>query len=136
MTSTLFVQNLTPEETDTLENLYYYHPKPASRKRAHIILLNSQNYSVSDIVPILKVTQQTIAATIKNWDKYGVCALFDIKRSGRPSTIPESQKAAVLEMVYASPRSLKSVLANVENKLGLTIGVSALKRLCKRSGLT
>jgi transposase len=116
MTSTLFVQNLTPEETNTLENLYHYHPKPASRKRAHIILLNSQNYSVSDIVPILKITRQTIAATIKNWDKYGVCGLFDIKRSGRPSTIPESQKAAVLEMVYASPRGLKSVLVNVENK--------------------
>ena len=136
MTSTLFVQYLTPEETNTLENLYHYHPKPASRKRAHIILLNSQNYSVSDIVPILKMTRQTIAATIKNWDKYGICGLFDLKRCGRPLTIPKSQETAVLEMVRASPRRLKSVLADIENKLGVTVGISALKRLCKRSGMT
>jgi transposase len=136
MTSTLFVQHITSEETETLENLYRYHPKPSTRQRAQIILLSRQNYSVLAIVPILKMTRQTIAVTIKNWESYGLCGLFDKKRSGRPSTIPETQKSAVLEMIYASPRSLKSVRAEVENTLGITVGISVLKLLCKRAGLT
>ena len=136
MTSTLYVQHITPQETETLESLYRYHAKPASRKRAQIILLSSQDYSVLAIVPILKVTRQTVAATINNWESDGLCGLFDKKKSGRPSKIPDNQKSAVLEMVHASPRSLKSVLAEIEKSLGITVGISALKRLCKGAGLT
>tara|TARA_B100000809_G_C14937937_1_gene459326 strand:+ start:35 stop:445 length:411 start_codon:yes stop_codon:yes gene_type:complete len=136
MTSTLFVAHLTPEETVTLEELHRYHPKPAARRRAHIILLNNRGFSLSKIVTILNLNRQAIALTINKWEKSGICALFDKKRSGRPKTLSPAQETNVIEMVHACPRSLKTVVNEIEKQMGVYIGVSTIKRLCKRAGLS
>jgi len=113
MISTLFVNHLTPEEVLTLEELHLYHPKPAARTRAHIILLNNKNYSCVDMVPILDMTRQAIATTIKKWKKWGICGLFDKKRSGRARKLSSKQEEAVIDMVHSTPRSLKTVLNKI-----------------------
>lgn len=136
MIATLFVAHLTPEEIVTLEELHRYHPKPAARRRAHIIMLNNQGFSLSKIVSILSLNRQAIALTIKKWEKSGVCGLLDKKRSGRPKTLSPVQEIKVIEMVHASPRSLKAVVSEIEKQMGFSVGLSVIKRLCKRAGLT
>lgn len=116
MTSRLYVNHLTLDEISTLWLLYSNHPKPATRRRAHIILLNNQGISVTQIAPIMNKTRQAIAITIRKWKKDGICGLFDKKRSGRPKTLSPIQEEQVLKMVHKSPRSLKSVVNEIQKK--------------------
>jgi transposase len=132
----LFVDHLTPEEIITLEELHHNHPKPAARKRAQIILLNNQNYSISELQPIFNLSRQTLSTVIKRWSNIGLCGLFHQARSGRPRRLSSAQEVTVIEMIHQTPRSLKTVISNIEKKMDMTVSVSMLKQLCKRSGLT
>jgi transposase len=132
----LFVDHLTPEEIITLEELHHNHPKPAARKRAQIILLNNQNYSISERQPIFNLSRQTLSTVIKRWSNIGLCGLFHQARSGRPRRLSSAQEVTVIEMIHQTPRSLKTVISNIEKKMDMTVSVSMLKQLCKRSGLT
>jgi len=120
----------------TLEELRLYHPKPAARTRAHIILLNNKNYSCVELVPIFDMTRQAIAATIKKWNKLGICGLFDKKRSGRTRKLSSKQEAIVIDMIHSTPRSLKTVLNKINKELDVTVSISTIKQLCKREGLS
>ena len=110
----LYVEHLTQDEILTLEQLHKNHLKPAARRRAHIILLNNQGLSLNKMVPILKQNRQALASTIKKWEKYGVCGLFDKQRSGRPKVLSAAQEIQAIEMVHQSPRSLKSVVNEIK----------------------
>jgi len=112
----LYVSHLSQYEILTLEQLHHNHLKPAARRRAHIILLNNQGFSLNQIVPIVNQNRQAIAATIKKWEEYGVCGLLDKKRSGRPRTLSATQEIKVIEMIHQSPRSLKAVVSEIEKK--------------------
>lgn len=136
MIPTLFVNHLSSEEILTLKSLHNYHPKPAARRRAHIILLNNQGVSVKDMISILDLNRQAIAVTINKWKSLGVCGLFDKKRKGRPKKLSSKQEDKVIEFVHATPKSLKTVVSEIEKQFGITLGVSVVKRLCKKAGLT
>jgi len=112
----LYVNHLNPDEILTLQQLHHNHLKPAVRRRAQIILLNNKGLSLNQIVPILNQNRQAIASTIKKWKEYGVCGLFDKKRSGRPKILSAVQEIQVIEMVHQSPRSLKAVVNEIEKK--------------------
>jgi len=112
----LYVSHLTKDEILTLEQLHHNHLKPAARRRAHIILLNNQGFSLNKMIPIVNQNRQAIASTIKKWEEFGVCGLFDKKRSGRPKTLSATQEAQVIEMVHQSPRSLKTVVSEIKKK--------------------
>jgi transposase len=131
----LYVNHLTQNEIITLEQLHINHPKPAARRRAHTILLNNQGLPLNKIVPILRQNRQAIASTIKKWEEYGLCGLFDKKRTGRPKTLSSVQEIQVIELVHQSPRSLKAVVCEIEKKIGISVGLSIVKRLCKKAGL-
>mgnify|MGYP001572309859 CR=1 FL=1 len=68
------------------------------------------------MVPIVNQNRPAIASTIKKWEEFGVCGLFDKKRSGRPKTLSATQESQVIEMIHQSPRSLKAVVTEVEKK--------------------
>ena len=112
----LYVRHLTQNEILTLEQLHHNHLKPAARRRAHIILLNNQGFSLNQIVPILKQNRQAIASTIKKWEELGICGLLDKKRSGRPKSLASKQEIQVIQMIHQSPRSLKSVVNEIKKK--------------------
>ena len=116
MTARLYVNHLTPDEISTFRQLHNNHPRPAVRRRAQIILLNNQGLSLYQIVPIINQNRQAIAVAIKRWKEYGVCGLFDKKRTGRPKTLSPVQEEQVLEMVHQSPRSLKAVVNEIQKK--------------------
>ena len=65
-----------------------------------------------------------------------LCALFDKPRSGRPRILSGEAETEALVSVNQSPRSLKKVIAELAESLGLTLSVSTLKRICKRAGLS
>lgn len=131
----IFVQKLTNEEKFTLEELHKWHPRHLPRKRAHAILLSHQAYSVSSIGDIYGACRQTVTHWLSQWEKNGICGLFDSPGRGRPRKINQVQREAIVEKVKASPRSLKKIVADIAREMGISISLSTVKRLCKEAGL-
>jgi transposase len=131
----IYVKPLTTEETITLNEMHKNHPLHMSRKRAHAIFLSHQGMSVPMICSIYSVSRQTVSTWFTKWEALGVCGLVDNSGRGRPSLLSDKQKSAVISQVKKSPRSLKTVLSNLESELGFTISIDTLKNLCKQAGL-
>lgn len=131
----LIVNPLLPEEIETLEDMHKYHLCHAPRIRAHAILLSDAGFKLSAIASIYGICRQTAATWLHAWEDGGICALFDKPRSGRPRSVCTEAETEVLALVNQSPRSLKTVLLELSESLGLTLSISTLKRLCKQAGL-
>jgi transposase len=131
----LIVNPLLPEEIQTLEDMHKNHPCHAPRIRAHAILLSDAGFKLSMIASVYGVCRQTAATWLHAWEDSGICALFDKPRSGRPRILCEEAETEALVSVNQSPRSLKTVLLELSESLGLTPSISTLKRLCKQAGL-
>jgi transposase len=131
----LIVNPLLPEEIQTLEDMHKNHPCHASRIRAHAILLSDAGFKLSMIASVYGVCRQTAATWLHAWEDGGICALFDKPRSGRPRILCEEAEIEALVSVNQSPRSLKKILVELSESLGLTPSISTLKRLCKQAGL-
>lgn len=81
------------------------------------------------------VCRQTASTWLPAWDDGGICALLDEPRSGRPRIVIGAAESEALRTINQSPRSLKKVLAELCNHLGLTPSLSTRKRVCHRAGL-
>ena len=131
----IYIEQLTTEEISTLNEMHIKHPLHLSRRRAHAILLSYQGASVPMICSIYPVCRQTVSTWFSKWDELGICGLIDLPGRGRPSLLTDSQNNDVVERIKKSPRSLKSVLADLEAELGMTISIDTIKRICKQAGL-
>ena len=131
----LFVNPLSPEEIQTLEAMHQNHPCHPPRIRAHAVLLSHTGFKLSKIARVYGVCRQTASTWLHAWEDGGICALLDGPRSGRPRILAGEAETEALRTINQSPRSLKKVLAELFNTLGLTPSLSTLKRVCHRAAL-
>jgi transposase len=131
----LFVNALSTEESQTLENMKRYHPRPGPRVRAQAVLLSAAGFSVKELSVILGVCRQTTATWLTGWETGGTAALLDKPRSGRPCKLTGKAKEYVQGKVGESPRSLKTVLAQLAEQWGIPVSIATLRRTCKQAGL-
>jgi hypothetical protein len=54
-------------------------------------------------------------------------------RSGRPCKLLKDIKQYVIGLIKESPRALKTGLAQLSKKQGITVSCATLKRLCKQA---
>lgn len=133
----LFVSEITEAEIITLQHMERYHPLAWTRVRANTILLSKEYLAIQTIAEIHGVCRQTVSTWLHTWETDGMCGLIDESRSGRTPIISDNiDEEKILKMVEDSPRSLKRVLDEIENKLGVKIALSTLKRLCKKAKLS
>jgi len=134
----LTVNSLSPEEIQTLEEMHKNHPCHSPRIRAHAVLLSDTGFKLTEIASIYNICRQTAATWLRAWKDRGLCALFNMPRSGRPRILCNEAEVDAITQVNQSPRSLKKVLAELTASLNLTVSpsLSTLKRACKRAGLT
>ncbi len=78
------IKEISKEERLTLEEMKKNHPVYTPRMRAHAILLSESGFDVQEIAEIFGICRQSAATWLRAWSKYGVCALLDKPRSGRP----------------------------------------------------
>lgn len=131
----IYIQQLTAEEIITLNEMHIKHPLYLSRRRAHAVLLSHQGISVPMICSIYPVCRQTVSTWFSNWNEFGICGLVDSSGRGRLPLLDVKQISDVVKRVEKSPRSLKSVLSDLEIELGIMISLDTLKLICKRAGL-
>ncbi len=131
----IYIKQLTDEETITLKEMHKYHPLHLSRKRAHALLLSHQGMSVPMICSTYSVCRQTVSTWFSKWETQGICGLVDESGRGRHSLLTDHQKNAVVARVEKSPRSLKTVLSEIEAEFGVALSIDTLKLICKQAGL-
>ncbi len=76
-----FVQNLTDEIRQPLEDLYRHHASFALRQRAHAILLNARGFTIPQLQAIFAVDRDTISAWITRFEQFGIDGLRDARVS-------------------------------------------------------
>lgn len=131
----LNVKPLSPEEIETLNELHRNHPSHVSRSRAHSVLLSNAGFKLSVIASIYGVCRQTASIWLHGWESFGVCALSDAPRSGRPRILSKENAVKVIALVNESPRSIKKVIAEIVETMGLSLSRSTIKRLCAENGM-
>lgn len=60
---------------------------------------------------------------------------MDKPRSGRPRKLTGEAKDYALDKVAESPRSLKTVLAQLAEQWNIPVSIATLKQTCKQAGL-
>ena len=109
-----YVQPLTPEQRDLLDNTMKSDASFRARTRAHSLLLSSQGKTITDIAQTYQVHRVTVSSWITTWEDLGVQGLYDKPRSGRPRKLnPEEQELAI-QYIEEEPRSLKNVVERLK----------------------
>ena len=131
----LTIKNLSAEDKLILGNMNRHHFSYASRMRAHAVLLSDTGFSLTELSETFGVCRQTAATWLNAWEAGGASALLDKPRSGRPCKLLKDIKQDVIGLIKEFPRSLKTVLAQLSEKQGITVSCATLKRLCKQAKL-
>ena len=131
----IYIDPLTTEEIITLNEMHKKHPLYLSRRRAHALILSHQGMSVPMICSIYNVCRQTVSTWFLKWEKTGICGLIDNSGRGRRPLLTDEQKNNAVEKVKKSPRSLRTVLSEIEAELGVALSIDTLKLICRRAGL-
>jgi len=76
-----------------------------------------------------------VATGFSQWKKQGLCGLFDRPGRGRKNKLTLIQRKEIIEKVKQSPRSLKKILAEIENEMGVSISINTLKEIGKKANL-
>lgn len=130
-----YVQPLTKEQRDLLENIMKDDASFRARSRAHSLLLSAQGTTIKDIAKTYQVHRVTVSAWIKHWEHHGAQSLHDKPRSGRPSTLSPEERAIALQYLKEEPHCLKGVVERVAAQTDKRLSLSSLKRLAQKARL-
>ena len=130
-----YVQPLTNEQRQLLENTMKDDASFRARSRAHSLLLSAQGTTIEDIAKTYQVDRDTVSTWIKKWEHHGAQSLYDKPRSGRPSILSPEEQEIALRYMKEKPGSLKGVVERLANKTDKRLSMSSLKRLAKRGRL-
>jgi transposase len=130
-----YVQPLTEEQRQLLENTMKDDPSFRARSRAHGLLLSTQGMTIKDIARTYQVHRVTVSAWIKHWEQHGAQSLHDKPRSGRPSTLSPAEQDIALQYLKEEPQALKRVAKRFADTTDKRLSLSSLKRLAKKARL-
>ena len=130
-----FIEKLTKAQVQRLEKLRDDGENKRIRHRAHAVLLSFQRTSVNELVKIFQTNRNTICGWLDRWEAEGFAGLADKQRSGAPPKLDEQEQVLALELLKQTPRSLTTVLLELQKETGKEISRDTLKRLAKKSGL-
>src|SRR3989442_13617363 len=130
-----YVQPLTTEQRDLLENAMKNDPSFRARSRAHSLLLSAQGTTIKDIAKTYKVHRVTVSAWMTHWEHHGAQSLHDQPRSGRPTILTPEEQALAQQYIKEEPRSLKGVAERLAHTTAKRLSLSTLKRLAKKARL-
>jgi transposase len=131
-----FVLSLSPVETETLTECVINHASHRCRTRAHAVLLSNKGYTINQITDIFSVQRDAVSMWLTQWDKIGLCGLFDAPRVGRPSKLPPEGISFIKDEIEIEPRSPKRVAGRVKEKFDISISSDTVKRILKGLGKT
>lgn len=130
-----FIQSLSEKDTKELTSLFRYNTSHSVRRRAHLILLSANGFSINEIARIYQIHRETVLNTFNRWEKDGINGLLDAPRDGRPPTLSKDEENKALEALKKDPRSIKKALVITEKETGKSISEWTLRRIAQRDNL-
>ncbi len=130
-----YVQPLTTEQRQLLDNTMKNDTSFRARNRAHSLLLSAQGMTIKAIATTYQVHRVTVSAWIMHWEHHGAPSLHDKPRSGRPRTLSPAEQDIALQYIRETPHALKGVGERLAAKTAKRLSMSSLKRLAKKAGL-
>ena len=131
-----FIEMLTDEEIEALQDLYASAELPRVRQRAHTVLLSFGRHSINQIAEILGVSRDTVCRTLDRWENDRFDRLADAPRSGAPPLLNSVEVQLLLDIARQFPHSPKQVLQKLHEVTGKTISRTTLKKILREAGLT
>ena len=119
-----YVQSLTKEQRELLENTMKDDASFRARSRAHSLLLSIQGTPIKDIAKTYQVDRDTVSTWIKKWEHHGAQSLHDKPRSGRPSILTPEEQDIALHYIKEAPCSLKGVVERLADKTEKRLSIS------------
>lgn len=97
----------TPEQLETLDELYRSTKDVRLRQRAQVVLLAAENGMVAaEIGGIVRLSEESVRRWLKRYMAEGIEGLKDDPRPGRPGDVTAKYVIRLLEAVRRRPRSL------------------------------
>ena len=142
---TKHARQLTHDELIAL-NQFANSDDAFARKRAPIVLLSAKGKCISEIADAVGMTQRYVRHVIQSFNKHGMQVMHKGKSSGRPCSLADLQREALLELLKKQPEdfginrkswTLQSI-ADVLQSEGVSENVSIyiIQREMKRLGLS
>ncbi len=126
-----YIKALNPDSLKLLKRIYKHSKKSHVRIRAHCILLNVKGYQAKEIAKILEIHISSVYDRLNAWEASGFRSLYNRKGQGAKSKLSKDQKEQVKAMVKESPRSLKTVCAQVFKEWEIPLSKYSIERLIK-----
>ncbi|MCL5067646.1 MAG: helix-turn-helix domain-containing protein, partial [Thaumarchaeota archaeon] len=101
----LHARNLSSEETNKLHSMVLSKDF-TKRMRASIVIESSKGLKVGEISEILHLNKHTVRLWIKRFNQNGIQGLESKPVPGRPPSITDKQKDAIMRIALTNPRDL------------------------------
>ena len=131
-----FIENLSTESKRLLKRLYKRSRFYRVRLRAHCILLSSNGYTVTELIPIVQVDRTTIYNWFNAFEQSRFAGLYDQKGKGRKPTFTARQKEQIKQWALAFPKQIKKIQAKIYEEFNITVSQKTIKRVLKALALT
>ena len=129
-----YIENLTAEQKQELEQGYKYGSSHDFRIRCYSILLSNQGKSIPEIRELLQVTNQSIYAWFNRWESAGIEGLKIRSGRGRKRKLDIDNAAhqeVVKQALKKENRSAKQLRQEIESQLGQPISDSTMRNFLK-----
>lgn len=128
---------LVPEEDYTLSQLQVATLVPhRTRKRAHMLRLNAQGWTVGAIAEIFECHEHTVRATIRRWQQQGLGGLWEAAGRGTKRLWQEEDMQYLEQCLEQQERTYNSKqLANVlEQERQVNLSADRIRRILQKRG--
>ena len=133
-TPTKFVKPLTTAQREQLQATMKSAAPQRTRMRAHAVLLSERRYSLDQIADIYQVDRDRVSQWLEWWEAEHLDGLDDDPRSGRPSKLTDAERQDALKITLQEPRSLKTGLKRIADKVGKLLSGETLRTLLSLEG--
>jgi transposase len=126
-----FTREIFPDTQRLLQRLYRQSRHHQVRQRAHCLLLRCQDYGITQLMEIFRVSRKTLYNWFNNWEEQGMVGLYNRPGRGRKPTFNADQIEQIRTWVQQHPRQLKQVVEKIEAEWGIVISTKTIKRVLK-----
>lgn len=133
-TPTKFAKPLTTAQREQLQATMKSAAPQRTRMRAHAGLLSERRYSLDQIADIYQVDRDRVSQWLEWWEAEHLDGLDDDPRSGRPSKLTDAERQDALKITLQEPRSLKTGLKRIADKVGKLLSGETLRTLLSLEG--
>lgn len=128
-----YVQSISEEVKEQLNEMNASHPNFRVRQRAHAILLSSKGYPIARLQDIFEVDRDTVSIWLDRFDCQGIVGLENMPRSGRPPIYTDEEINSFKELIDKDPRQIKKAQAILQQTTHKTSCTETLKRALKKT---